>query len=98
MVLMLPIIQARLHDVRLQLRGQRGLPIARLPSAPGPIGGSHVPRPTPPATLGDEAGRLPQGLLDGLELAALDFRDVLVRADLADDDWPAKLHASLDTE
>ena len=34
-------------------------------------------------------------LHDALDLAELDWRDVLVRADLADEDWPARLEAEL---
>ncbi len=35
---------------------------------------------------------------DAVALAAQDWRDVLVRADLAHDDWPDKLDAQLGTD
>jgi hypothetical protein len=34
-------------------------------------------------------------LRDSLDLAAIDWRDVLVRAGLADDDWPSRLDSEL---
>ena len=35
-------------------------------------------------------------LYDAAELALADWRDVLVRASLADEDWPARLDVELD--